>query len=82
MCAPYMLQLGRISKTAFCEISHFTTFAEYLTFSRLRRIEQLQSYLYTNGINIANPLPLACLKTVFCKISYFTAFARDLIFRS
>ena len=51
MCAPYMLQLGRISKTAFCEISHFTTFAEYLTFSRLRRIEQLQSYLYTNGIN-------------------------------
>ena len=25
-----MLQLGRISKIVFCEISHFTTFAEYL----------------------------------------------------
>ena len=33
-----------------------------------------------NGVNIANPSPMAYSKIVFCEIWHFTAFARDLIF--
>ena len=56
ICDSYMLQLGRISKTIFCKVLHFTSLAESLIFCRQKPDWAKRNIL--NGINIANPLPM------------------------
>ena len=78
-----MLQLGRISKIAFCNISHFTIFPNILALTQplqevwraLELLEIIHETAKTTKVLLENAVIVIFKKNVFWEMSHFMTFA-------